>query len=52
MMVWRPCRRDLEVKPDPFESLYQVLMDLKLTSDEGVMAFPIKYCQAADELKV
>jgi len=50
-MIWWPCRRDLEIKLDPFES-HQVLMDLKLTLDEGVMAFPIKHFRAASKMKI
>jgi hypothetical protein len=44
------------VGPGLFESLsnklfQQVLMDLKLTPDEGGMDFPMKVLSAADELK-
>jgi len=54
VMVWRPCRCDLELKLDPFESLsfHQVLMDLKLTLDERVVVFPIEVLVVADEREV
>jgi len=38
-----------DVRLDPIE-IHQVLMELKLTPDEGVMAWPIENCQATDIL--
>ena len=57
LMIWRPCRCDIEVGLDLFESLsnklfHQVFIDLDHTQDEEVTAFPIKYYRDVDEPSV